>query len=136
MTGKILAAIGAGIGIALFFRFPDLDITLLGIGAHRNFLFHSFALVAALFLAVRKLDARKGVNFLLKGVVAGCGIGIGLHLFADVFQSHPVKFPFVGSLVDGTSVDDRLWLGANSIGSLLISVGIYRKLKPVLIGRR
>jgi hypothetical protein len=129
MTGKILAAIGAGIGIALFFRFPDLDITLLGIGAHRNFLFHSFALVAALFLAVRKLDARKGVNLFLKGVVAGCGIGIGLHLFADVFQSHPVKFPFVGSLVDGTSVDDRLWLGANSIGSLLLSVGIFRKLR-------
>jgi hypothetical protein len=42
----------------------------------------------------------------------------------------------VGSLVDGTSVDDRLWLGANSIGSLLLSVGIFRKLKPVLIGRR
>ncbi len=134
--GKILAGIGTGIGIALFFRFPDLDITLLGIGAHRNFLFHSFALVAALFLAVRKLDARRGVIVLLKSVVAGCGIGIGLHLFADVFQSHPVKFPFVGSLVDGTSVDDRLWLGTNSIGSLLLSVGIFTNLKQVLNSKR
>jgi hypothetical protein len=136
MMGKIVAAIGAGIGIALFFRFPDLDIPLLGIGAHRNFLFHSVALVAALFLAVRKLDARRGVNVFVMSVVAGCGIGIGLHLFADMFQSHPVKFPFVGSLVDGTSVDDRLWLGLNSIGSLLLSVGIFRRLKLALISKR
>ena len=80
MTGKIVAAIGAGIGIALFFRFPDLDISLLGIGAHRNFLFHSFALVAALFLAVRKLDARRGVNVLVMSVMAGCGIPCRRHL--------------------------------------------------------
>jgi len=52
------------------------------IGAHRNFLFHSFA------------------------------------------------------LVDGTSVDDRLWLGVNSIGSILLSVGIFRRLKLALIGKR
>jgi hypothetical protein len=40
------------------------------------------------------------------------------------------------SLVDGISVDDRLWLGLNSIGSLLLRVGIFRRLKLALIGKR
>lgn len=134
MMQKPLAAIGTGIGIALFIRFPDLDIRLLGIGAHRNFLFHSVLLVAALFFLVRGLDARKGLNLFLMSVVAGCGLGIGAHLLADVFQSHPVKFPFIGSLVGGTSMDDRLWLGLNSLGSALLSLAIFRKLKPSLTG--
>ncbi len=135
MVRKILAVVGAAIGFALFLRFPDLDIRLLGIGAHRNFLFHSLLLVAVLFLLVRQLDARKGLAIFVMSVVAGCGIGIGAHLAADVFQSHPVKFPFIGSLIDGTLTDDRLWLGLNALGSALFSLAIFKRLKPSLIGK-
>lgn len=134
MVRRILAIVGAAIGFALFIRFPDLDIRLLGIGAHRNFLFHSLLLVAILFLLVRGLDARKGLAVFVMSIVAGCGLGVGAHLFADVFQSHPVKFPFVGSLVDGTSIDDRLWLGLNALGSALFSFAIFKKVKPSLTG--
>jgi len=35
-----------------------------------------------------------------------------------------VKFPFVGSLIDGTSLDDRLWLLANAVASLALGVRV------------
>ncbi len=38
-------------GIIIFFRFPDLDIPLFGIGMHRFFLFHSVINPLCLLLA-------------------------------------------------------------------------------------
>ena len=132
MGRKILAIVGSVIGIGLFFKFPDLDITLLGLGAHRYFLFHSCCLVAVLFYAGGKAGPRVPLAIFFRSLVAGCGIGIGIHLFADAFQAHPVKFPFLGSLVDGTSLDDRLWLGLNARASFLLGFRTYQKMKQAL----
>ena len=133
MIRKIIIAIGVVIGVSLFLKFPDLDIRLLGIGAHRNFLFHSCSMVVVLYFIIRKMNPSKSYVGFLHGVVVGCGIGIGIHLLLDFFQSHPVKYPIIGSLVDGTSLDDRLWLGLNSAVSFLVSLGIYRRLRSLLL---
>jgi len=107
---RVLIFAGSLAAAVLFFGFPDLDIRLLGIGAHRNFLFHSALLVIVLYLlagAGRRENARRVAADV---IVAGCGLGIAAHLGVDVFQSKSVVFPFVGTLVRGSSVDDRLWL--------------------------
>jgi hypothetical protein len=119
--------IGGSLAAAvLFFGFPDLDIRLLGIGAHRNFLFHSALITALLFFLARA--RREKAGWLLASVLAaGCGVGIAAHLGVDVFQSKSVVFPFVGTLVRGSSVDDRLWLAANSAISLLLGAASLRR---------
>lgn len=116
----LLTAAGAAAGLLLFLRFPDADIAVLGIGAHRNFLFHSAA-VPVLLAAAAGRAARKASRLpaaALRGLAVGCGAAVAFHLAADAFQSKDVRFPFVGSLVDGTSLDDRLWLAGNALGSL------------------
>jgi len=124
-----LIAAGSLAAAVLFFGFPDLDIRLLGIGAHRNFLFHSAALTAVLFLLAR--SRREKAGRLPAGIIAaGCGLGIAAHLAVDVFQSKSVVFPFVGTLVRGSSVDDRLWLGVNSVISLLLGVRSLARTRP------
>jgi hypothetical protein len=40
---------------------------------------------------------------------------VGCHLLLDVFQPKAVIFPFFGSLVEGTLVDDNLWLLGNAL---------------------
>ncbi len=104
--------------------FPDKDISYLGIGAHRYFLFHSAAtvfVVGKLHQHVRErfkedngLSARIGRKIF--GVVCGSvALGMGVHLLLDVFEPKAVMFPLIGSLVHGTLVDDRLWLLGNSM---------------------
>ena len=46
-------------GVVIFFKFPDLDISLLGIGKHRHFLFHSAFFPAAVYLLIRFIFKRK-----------------------------------------------------------------------------
>ena len=113
----------------LFFGFPDLDIRLLGIGAHRNFLFHSALLVVVLHVLAGARREKAGW-MLVNVIAAGCGLGIAAHLGVDVFQSKSVVFPFVGTLVRGSSVDDRLWLGVNSAISLLLGVRCLARTRP------
>ena len=36
------------------------------------------------------------------------GFALGAHLCQDSFQNQAVKFPFIGSQANGTSVDDKL----------------------------
>jgi hypothetical protein len=97
------------------FRFPDLDIRFLGIGKHRHFLFHS-AIVPLITLRVLKPIRRISfLNVIVTAAAIGFLVGIGVHLFTDVFQTKSVYFPFIGSLIDGTSIDDRLWEGGNSL---------------------
>lgn len=127
----IVLAIAAVAAFPMYW-FPDFDIRLMGIRAHRNFLFHSAALTLVLFLLVRKRNLQRVLWKLAAALVMGVGIGIGVHLFADVFQSAHVLFPFVGSLVDGTSLDDRLWVGVNSLASFSMSFALYRRIRPGL----
>ena len=111
------------------FRFPDLDIKLLGIGRHRNFLFHSAIFPSVALWLVYRIKPKELVRFVLLGIVAGFSVGVGVHLFTDIFQSAPIKFPFIGSLVNGTSVDDRLWIGINMIICGTIPPRILRREK-------
>ena len=119
MTKRGVNVISLIIGVAIFaavtFRFPDLDIKLLGIGKHRYFLFHSAIVPLLLWRFSRSLQQIAVIGFILTIFIGGFLVGVGVHLVTDVFQTAPVKFPFIGSLVDGTSIDDRLWEGINAI---------------------
>ncbi len=126
----IFAFVTALFGFLLFMRFPDLDIKLLGIGAHRNFLFHSAILPALGYFLLRKSDLRNIAIFSVCAFCGGMSFTLGIHFLSDTFQKAAVKFPFFGSLVDGTSIDDRLWLGINSFLCLLVT---YRLGKRVYI---
>ena len=106
---------GAAIFAFLTFRFPDLDIRLLGIGKHRYFLFHSAIVPLAALWVARKFGKIRIVGYLTAIFAIGFLAGVGIHLVTDVFQTAPVKFPFIGSLVDGTSIDDRLWEGGHAL---------------------
>ncbi len=128
----VFILLGLLAGAFLFYKFPDLDISILGLGAHRNFLFHSFFIVLVVFLLSLINKKQSLVSLLINSAVFDVGIGIGFHLFQDGFQSHPVKFPFIGSLVDGTSLDDRIWLFSNSILSFAFSIGIYLRNRKYL----
>jgi hypothetical protein len=86
--------------------FPDLDITFLGIGAHRNPLFHSsLSFMVLLYLVHRR-------EVILQAVVLGYGIGLASHLFWDVVYYGDVRW-LPGGMVD------RLWLGINGVACLL-----------------
>ena len=107
-------------GAALLFKFPDLDIRLLGIRNHRYFLFHSALIPLIVWLALR----RRGI--IAAVVLSAFALGVGAHLVTDLFQTKSIVFPFVGTLVKGTSLDDRLWEGANAAGCGLIAFRGYR----------
>ena len=86
--------------------FPDLDITLFGIGGHRNPLFHSSLSFFILFYLV----GWKGLFF--RALVAGYGIGLASHLWWDVLYYGDVRW-LPGGVID------RLWLGANGLLCLI-----------------
>ena len=46
---------------------------------------------------------------------AGLAFGVGCHLLLDVCQPKAVIFPFFGFLVEGSLVDDNLWLLGNAV---------------------
>ena len=85
---------------------PDLDITLLGIGAHRNPLFHS----SLSFFVLLGLVNRQHV--ILRTLVLGYGVGLASHLFWDMLYYGNVRWLPGGWL-------DRLWLGANGVACLV-----------------
>ncbi len=106
------------------FAFPDKDISLLGIGNHRFFLFHSGIAVWMMRKVYEAQLARAGDSSLLRdrvvnkivGVAASAAaFGVGCHLFVDILQPKSIVFPFLGSLVQGTLIDDDLWLLANGL---------------------
>lgn len=103
----IFASVTALFRFLLFIRFPDLDIKLLGIGVHRNFLFHSAILPVLGYFLLRKSDLKNIVIFTVCAFCSGMSFALGIHFLSDTFQKTSVKFPFVGSLVDDTSIDDR-----------------------------
>ena len=122
------------IGFTQGLGFPDLDISILGIGKHRFFLFHSAFAVWAMkklydtMLAKQsgqKTSIDKFVNKVL-GVLGGSAAwGVGVHLTIDVFQPKSIVFPFIGSLVNGTLIDDNIWLLGNAIWCFKIGHDLF-----------
>jgi hypothetical protein len=125
---------GAVVGYGL----PDKDITLLGIGSHRNFAFHSVGpaagvtLFGSLFLRVlgraarrvRRKDERAVLAFVASNLVVATGgvsAGVGMHLLEDVLLdgNKAVAGPWGGTIVTGTSVDDNAWFLVNGFCCLL-----------------
>jgi hypothetical protein len=82
--------------------FPDLDITLLGIGRHRNPLFHSSLSFFLLWVFV------KPGNAVLHTLVAGYGVGLASHLWWDVLYYGDVRW-LPGGFID------RVWLGVHGL---------------------
>jgi hypothetical protein len=93
--------------------FPDLDITILGIGAHRNPLFHSSLSLFVLLWLVRRQSV------ILQVLVLGYGIGLASHLLWDMVYYGNVRWLSGGPL-------DRLWLGANAVACLVPLVKSHR----------
>jgi len=89
--------------------FSDLDITLLGIGQHRNPIFHS-GLLFFLILFV----ARPFKSVFLALIVVGFGVGIGSHLIWDLFDQADVRWIPGGFL-------DSFWLGINGLFCLIFA---------------
>ena len=116
------------------FTWPDSDISLLGIGNHRFFLFHSGA---AAWVIKRIYEANFGsqqkeepfgtrVWRKVFGVASATSVfAIGCHLTIDVFQPKSVIFPGIGSLIDGTLVDDNIWLFGNALYCFKIADDLY-----------
>ena len=114
--------------------FPDFDISMLGIGNHRFFLFHSAASAWALKTLYEanfepKKDNETFVNRVIRKIfgvaAASSAFAIGCHLTIDVFQPKSVVFPGIGSLVDGTLVDDNVWLFGNAIYCFKVADHLY-----------
>lgn len=111
-------------------NFPDKDISLLDAGAHRYFLFHS-----AIGLYLLKKFHQKYINEfadkdnftskILGASLTGAAVGVGIHLLSDCFSPKAIIFPFFGSLVSDTLVDDRLWLLGNSLWCFKIAKDTY-----------
>jgi hypothetical protein len=110
--------------------FPDKDISFLGIGNHRYFLFHSGIAIWGMRKLYEVYLNRSGktsnvgdrvVQSILGIAGAGISFGVGLHLIIDVFQPKSIVFPFFGSLINGTLVDDNIWLMGNSLWCFKLS---------------
>jgi len=144
-AGQATLIVPAGlVGLAHGIAMPDLDISLVGIGAHRFFLFHSGLVVWGLeqlylrYYRQMELDAPSGPpmaayrnhahRVLMKvagGLLGAAAIGVGIHLVIDVFQPRAVIFPVIGSLLDGTLVDDNIWLLGNALWCFRIAHDVF-----------
>jgi len=133
---KLAAACLAPGALQAGMALPDVDIGLLGIGAHRSPIFHSAAIPLAAACGMRwlrrKIHARnpslaRWVGGIGDTVVGLGAMAVGAHLLIDVFQPKAVLFPLIGSLVGGTLVDDGLWLGANGLASIAIGIRCLRR---------
>lgn len=82
--------------------FPDIDIRLLGIGGHRNPLFHSSLSFLILLLIIKRKSN------LLRTMVICYGVGLASHLWWDVLYYGDVRW------LPGSRID-KLWLGVNGL---------------------
>ncbi|MBO8161937.1 MAG: hypothetical protein H0Z24_09945 [Thermosipho sp. (in: Bacteria)] len=121
-------------GLVEGFHFPDIDISLLGIGNHRFFLFHSAIGLWVLrrFYRLWLESTRDDTGLVAKAgqklsgtILAAGAVGVGIHLMVDVFQPKSIVFPFFGSLIDGTLVDDNAWLLLNSLYAFKIGHDVF-----------
>jgi len=114
--------------------FPDFDISMLGIGNHRFFLFHSAAAAWALktlyeanFDTIPEEEslANRVIRKIFGVAAASSAFAIGCHLTIDVFQPKSVVFPGIGTLVNGTLVDDNVWLFGNAVYCFKVANHLY-----------
>ncbi|MBS3938991.1 MAG: hypothetical protein KGZ50_10535 [Peptococcaceae bacterium] len=134
-TAKLGVLVPVGMwGLTTGLGFPDLDINLLGIGRHRFFLFHSaLGLVILRKFYLNWLDSQEHPEAwsnrvrqkISEAILGSFAIGVGAHLLTDVFQPKAVIFPIFGSLVNGTLVDDNIWLLGNSLWAFKIGHDIF-----------
>lgn len=135
-AGKLTVLLPAGYFAAQAgYQFPDLDIAHLGIGAHRYFLYHSGIGVWVLKKLHQAAMAYVGessgslgdlvVRKILGVALGGVAFGVGVHLLLDTLDPKAVIFPFFGSLVDATLVDDRVWLLANALWCFQMSKDFF-----------
>ncbi len=133
ITAIVLSvAAGGYVGSTL----PDKDITYLGIGKHRNAVFHSVisAFVARLFLRLMErfcTEAQKHnlltendlavATYCLKSARCGVALGVAAHLIVDGTAEGSKAVLFTdGSLVSNTLIDDRAWLLVNGFVALFL----------------
>jgi hypothetical protein len=115
------------------FHAPDLDISFLGIQNHRYFLFHSAIGLAALRYFYRAWlnralaagPVQRSTQKVAGAILGGVALGVAVHLAVDVFQPKSVVFPFFGTLVEGTLIDDDLWLLGNSLWAFKIAHDVF-----------
>jgi len=113
VPASVVAAAWAGTTL------PDLDLRL-GLG-HRSALLHS-----VLPMALAALDRRSWP------VAAGLGLGVGLHLAADLFPASmrgyaTVKLPLWGSIGAGASY---LWIAVNAALALTAGAWMLAQVAP------
>jgi hypothetical protein len=65
------------------------------------------------------------VRTILGVAAGGLAFGVGCHLLVDTLQPKAVVFPFFGSLVEGTLIDDNLWLLGNAVWCFRISHDLF-----------
>ena len=128
----MFAAIGTYTGIQI----PDMDISLWGIGSHRNFFTHSVApailieftyrVISRLMLGFkdrlpehRKQYWNKSIKVTddcLQSFVIGAYAGITFHIGKDLFidGSQSIRGPWGNTFIKNTYFDDDLYLGINS----------------------
>ncbi len=87
--------------------FSDLDISLLGIGGHRNPIFHSGILFFIFLVLTKQSD-----SYFIAALVSAFGVGLGSHLIWDMFDRADVRWIPGGTL-------DTIWLGVNGFLCIL-----------------
>ena len=86
--------------------FPDLDIKFLGIGGHRNPLFHSCLSYFILFFIV------SGKSSFFRILTIGYGVGLASHFWWDIIYYGDVRW------IPGETLD-RAWLFINGLLSFI-----------------
>lgn len=126
-------------------QLPDKDITYLGIGGHRNLMFHSVLVGVGVRLSLRLIE-RILVSLEEEGAIStsqesdffkscllisrsGVSIGIAAHLAWDgtVQGTKAVLLSQdLGSAIPGTLADDNAWLLLNSFVSILLGKADFK----------
>lgn len=135
-SGGILIPLGllSWAGALRGYAFPDVDIKLFGIGMHRFWLLHSALAAWVLREFVTYADKSKlprPLGKILAATGSGAALGIGIHLVKDgsfgLFDGQKsVVFGIPGlwtkgTLIEGTLVDDNIWLLVNGLWAMKIS---------------
>ncbi len=87
----------------------DLDITIFGIGSHRNPLFHSGILYFILYLVVRRFKSTTAHT-----ILSGFGVGLSSHLLWDLLDNADVRWI-------PTALMDQVWLSINGFACLIMA---------------
>lgn len=103
------------------YKIPELDVAILGEGGKGFFVFYSAALpILLLFIRFWSDESSLATRLTTLGTTLGAGIGLGIRLSIEAFSSSPfLIFPIFGTLIENTSADERGWLIANALFSIV-----------------